>query len=53
MTEQEIKERIADLEAMQEEILENIRGLHYHDIEAKDQWALIDIKDELEELRGF
>jgi hypothetical protein len=43
-----IEERIANLHAMREEILER---MHYNDIYAEDQWALAFIKNEMNELR--
>ena len=46
------EQRIADLEARQEELESEYGAESYHDIPAKVQWELIDIRDELRELEG-
>lgn len=46
------EERIADLEAEEGDLLWLCRGLSHNDIEAKIQHRLIDIRDELRQLRG-
>lgn len=44
------EERIEEIRAEIESIREDIRGLHYHDIDAQIQWDLIALEEELEEL---
>lgn len=52
MTGTEREERVAALEAEREDLRALARGLSHNDIEEKTQWRLIDIAEELRQLRG-